>query len=104
MGRLRQQRAVQPTYVPSLSFSIKIKVTNPLYPYLAFFLILNVAVGGTNGWFPDNFGSKPWLDGSNTAMYDFAAAQDTWFSTWPTDDQVEDRGMTVDYVRMWQQC
>ena len=30
----------------------------------AFYLILDVAVGGTNGWFPDNAGNKPWLDGA----------------------------------------
>ncbi|KAG6856109.1 hypothetical protein H0H87_007361, partial [Tephrocybe sp. NHM501043] len=30
----------------------------------SFYLILNVAVGGTNGWFPDGAGDKPWLDGS----------------------------------------
>ena len=29
-----------------------------------FYLIMNVAVGGTNGWFPDGVGGKPWLDGS----------------------------------------
>jgi hypothetical protein len=33
-----------------------------------FYLILNVAVGGTNGWFPDGAGNKPWLDGS-LSMY-----------------------------------
>jgi hypothetical protein len=32
----------------------------------AFFLIMNVAVGGTNGWFPDNSGDKPWVDGSTS--------------------------------------
>jgi len=31
-----------------------------------FYLILNVAVGGTNGWFPDGAGNKPWLDGSTS--------------------------------------
>ena len=30
-----------------------------------FYLIMNVAVGGTNGWFPDGVGGKPWLDGSH---------------------------------------
>ena len=35
---------------------------------IAFYLILNVAVGGTNGYFPDNLGGKPWLDASPTAM------------------------------------
>jgi hypothetical protein len=34
----------------------------------AFYLIINVAVGGQNGYFPDNLGNKPWNDGSTTAM------------------------------------
>jgi len=67
-----------------------------------FFLIMNVAVGGTNGWFPDNTGDKPWVDGSATAMRDFALAQDKWYPTWP--ENVEDRAMVVDYVKMWQVC
>jgi hypothetical protein len=29
-----------------------------------FYLSLDVAVGGTNGFFPDNAGGKPWLDKS----------------------------------------
>ncbi|THH11526.1 hypothetical protein EW145_g573 [Phellinidium pouzarii] len=67
-----------------------------------FYLIMDVAVGGTNGWFPDNTGNKPWLDGSTTAMYDFARSQDTWYATWPTD--VRQRALAVDYVKMWQLC
>ena len=31
----------------------------------SFYLILDLAVGGTSGWFPDGVGGKPWLDGSN---------------------------------------
>jgi len=31
----------------------------------AFYLILDIAVGGTNGWFPDG-SEKPWLDGSRS--------------------------------------
>ena len=66
---------------------------------------MNVAVGGTNGWFPDGAGDKPWLDGSFSeylffflsqvlrikliifpaAMYDFAMAQDEWYASWPVD-------------------
>lgn len=34
----------------------------------AFYLILNVAVGGQNGYFPDNLGNKPWNDGADSAM------------------------------------
>ena len=93
-----------------------------------FYLIMNVAVGGTNGWFPDGVGDKPWLDGSLSecrhshsreieylesgsiademvdadAMTDFAQAQSEWYATWPQN--VEDRALVVDSVKMWQQC
>ncbi|KAI0782755.1 concanavalin A-like lectin/glucanase domain-containing protein [Abortiporus biennis] len=50
-----------------------------------FYLILDLAAGGTSGWFPDKVGDKPWFDGSATAMADFANAQGTWSSTWPSD-------------------
>ncbi|KAI0357220.1 concanavalin A-like lectin/glucanase [Trametes cingulata] len=67
-----------------------------------FYLIMNLAVGGTNGWFPDGVGDKPWLDGSLTAMRDFAKAQDQWYSTWPQN--VEDRALVIDSVKMWKLC
>ena len=34
------------------------------YSHLAFYLIIDLAAGGTSGWFPDNKGGKPWYDGS----------------------------------------
>ena len=37
---------------------------NDFFPLIAFYLILDVAVGGTNGWFPDGAGNKPWLNGA----------------------------------------
>lgn len=67
-----------------------------------FYLIMNVAVGGTNGWFPEAQGNKPWLNGSPNAMRDFALAEANWYSTWPNN--VEDRAMIVDYVKMWKHC
>ncbi|KAE9391681.1 hypothetical protein BT96DRAFT_301422 [Gymnopus androsaceus JB14] len=48
-----------------------------------FYLILNVAVGVTNG---DGQGDKPWIDAFNTAMRDFTNAQSTWSATWTEDD------------------
>ncbi|KAI5851551.1 concanavalin A-like lectin/glucanase domain-containing protein [Morchella snyderi] len=64
-----------------------------------FYLILNVAVGGTNGWFEDGKDLKPWVDGSPNAKKDFWDAREEWYSTW------EDNGdMIVDTVKMWQQC
>jgi hypothetical protein len=48
----------------------------------AFYLILSLAVGGTNGWFPDKVGNKPWLDGSTTAAREFIQSKDKWYPTW----------------------
>jgi hypothetical protein len=69
-----------------------------------FYLILNVAVGGTNGWFPDERGDKPWINNARTAMADFAKAQDKWYSTWPQGAEIDDRAMIIDSVKMWEQC
>jgi hypothetical protein len=49
-------------------------------------LILDLAVGGTSGWFPDKLGDKPWFDGSTSAMRDFASQQSAWSATWPDND------------------
>jgi Glycosyl hydrolases family 16 len=56
------------------------------YSFSAFYLILDLAVGGTSGWFPDNMGNKPWFDESASAMRDFASQQSSWSATWPQDD------------------
>ncbi|KAJ3758154.1 GH16 beta-1,3-glucan recognition protein [Lentinula raphanica] len=66
-----------------------------------FYLILDVGVGGTNGWFPDG-PEKPWLDGSLTAMRDFLEAQNEWYPTWPTNP--DDRAFVIDSVKMYEQC
>ncbi|KAG1883747.1 glycoside hydrolase family 16 protein [Suillus subluteus] len=67
-----------------------------------FYLVIDLAVGGTSGWFPDSVGGKPWFDGSTTAMHDFANAQDTWSATWPSS--ADDRAFRIDYVKMWKLC
>ncbi|CAM1501820.1 Fc.00g038040.m01.CDS01 [Cosmosporella sp. VM-42] len=63
-----------------------------------FYLILNVAVGGTNGWFEDSKSDKPWIDGSPSAKKDFWEAQDQWYPTW-TQPQME-----IKRVVIKQQC
>ena len=72
-----------------------------------------MAVGGTNGWFPDG-SEKPWLDGSTSQsllfltscrgvnaialsvflapMLDFWRAKNAWLPTWPAN---EGRSMIV---------
>ncbi|TKY86954.1 hypothetical protein EX895_003631 [Sporisorium graminicola] len=68
-----------------------------------FYLILNVAVGGTNGYFQDRQGdNKPWSNDAENPRAQFWASKDQWLPTWPRDPR--DRGMVVDYVKMWQKC
>lgn len=89
---------------------------------LEFYLIMNVAVGGTNGWFPDGQGNKPWLNQDTRkssinasayansclhgypldAMRSFAEAKEQWYPTWP--ENLDDRAMAIDYVKMWKHC
>lgn len=63
-----------------------------------FYLILNVAVGGTNGWFQDGMSGKPWVDKSATAPKDFWSARNQWFPTWKKPE------MVISKVKMWQQA
>ncbi|KAI8819675.1 putative glucan binding protein [Fimicolochytrium jonesii] len=66
-----------------------------------FYLILNVAVGGTASYFPDDAGdNKPWKNTAATAAKDFWDAKDQWYKTWEKDDVA----MKVDSVKMWKMC
>lgn len=65
-----------------------------------FYLILNVAIGGTNGFFPDQKGNKPWGDKSTTAQRDFWNATGIWYPTWGNGT---DRGLNVRSAKMWSQ-
>jgi hypothetical protein len=38
----------------------------------AFYLIIGMGVGGTDGWFPDNEGGKMWYDGSTSMSFSYA--------------------------------
>lgn len=63
-----------------------------------FYLILNVAVGGTNGWFKDGEAGKPWVDAAPNAKTTFWNARDQWYPTWQKNGE-----MKVKSVKMWQQ-
>ncbi|KAI1618662.1 concanavalin A-like lectin/glucanase domain-containing protein [Exophiala viscosa] len=65
-----------------------------------FYLILNVAVGGTNGWFTDGEDGKPWVDASPTAKRDFWTAKNSWYPTWQNKNG---NALQVKSVKMWQQ-
>jgi len=61
-----------------------------------FYLILNVAVGGTNGFFPDNCAGKPWKNNSPHAAQDWWQARNSWQSSWQGDKVA----MEIDYIEM----
>jgi len=65
-----------------------------------FYLIINLAVGGTNGFFKDPDRKKPWDNNAVNATAYFWQARDQWYPTWL-------RGgarMEIDNIKMWQQC
>ncbi|KAF9569993.1 hypothetical protein EC968_002352 [Mortierella alpina] len=65
-----------------------------------FYIIMNVAVGGASGYFPDNVGDKPWSDKSQHAVNEFYDRKDDWYPSWGPEDGL-DRAMAVDYIRVF---
>jgi len=75
-----------------------------------FYLIFNLAVGGTagvgpQGFFPDGLGGKPWVNTEKTSLTDFIAAKDDWLPTWSkngTGGQIgESAALKIDSVNVW---
>ncbi|KXN70499.1 glycoside hydrolase family 16 protein, partial [Conidiobolus coronatus NRRL 28638] len=69
-----------------------------------FYLIMNLAVGGNGGYFPDGIGNKPWKNfGSpGQASRDFWKAKDSnWGHTWKEDLS---RAFAIDYVKAYDLC
>ncbi|XP_063442128.1 beta-1,3-glucan-binding protein-like [Mytilus trossulus] len=66
-----------------------------------FYLQMNTAVGGTNGFFPDgvqNAGyNKPWSNNDPKASEKFWNARNLWMPTWHGDDSA----LKIDSVRIW---
>lgn len=63
-----------------------------------FYVIFNLAVGGTNGYFPDGMGGKPWSDESQNAANEFWSGQGQWMPTW----NGENAALQIDYIKIWQ--
>lgn len=60
-----------------------------------FFFVIDLACGGTGGYFPDNQGNKPWSNEDPHAINAFYKAKPQWYPTWT-------QPMAIDYVRVWQ--
>lgn len=61
-----------------------------------FYLIINLAVGGTNGYFPDGVAAKPWSDHSERASSEFYDNKGAWFPSWG-----EQSTFQIDSVNIW---
>jgi hypothetical protein len=56
-----------------------------------------VAVGGTNGYFPDGQGGKPWSDKDGHSVNAFYNNKAAWYSSW----KGEDAAMQIDSIKVW---
>lgn len=77
----------------------------PMAPFdQEFYMIINMAVGGTNGFFPDVLrnmnGNKPWRNDSPTAFRDFWNGRNDWLPTWNLGDD-DSSHLQVDYIRVY---
>jgi len=63
---------------------------------------MNLAVGGTNGFFPDGVSNagyaKPWKNTDSNGPEKFWKAKNLWYPTWKGDDAT----FQIDSVKMWQ--
>ena len=60
-----------------------------------FYLILNVAVGGTMGYFPDGQCGKTW-----TTVNDFWNQWGQWYPTWEYPE-TNNAAMKIDWIQVW---
>ena len=82
------------------------KTGNPSAPFdQDFYLILNVAVGGSNGWFKDGEDDKPWVNNSPNSRVTFWNGRESWSETWKDDGKSKKSvgEMKIKRVQMWQQ-
>ncbi|KAL9698642.1 hypothetical protein quinque_002083 [Culex quinquefasciatus] len=72
-----------------------------------FYIIMNLAIGGTGGYFPDapamnGEKPKPWINSSPKAIKEFWEAREDWLPTWKLDENnSKEASLQVDYVRVW---
>lgn len=62
-----------------------------------FYFTMNLAVGGTNGYFPDGIGGKPWSDTDPHSVNSFYNNRGAWLPTW----QGEGAAMKIDSIKVW---
>ena len=64
-----------------------------------FYLIFNLAVGGSNAYFPSFTGNRPWTDNASTSSLEFWNARSSqWGPTWTNTS------FQIDKVSVWELC
>ena len=69
-----------------------------------FYIQFNLAIGGSNGFFPDsgNEGGKPWSNGKAPQMVDFWNNRNMWLPTWNLNvNNAKDASLVIDHVRVY---
>jgi beta-glucanase (GH16 family) len=66
-----------------------------------YYIILNVAAGGTNDYWQEGKCGKPWSNTDPHSVNAFYNAKGAWFPTWNFPDS-HDAAMKVDYIKVWQ--
>jgi beta-glucanase (GH16 family) len=59
-----------------------------------YYIIINLAVGGTAGYFADGVAGKPWSDKSSSSVNQFYDAKAQWWPTWT-------KPFVIDSVKVW---
>lgn len=62
-----------------------------------FYIVINLAVGGTSDYFPDGVAGKPWSNNSQNSVNQFYDAKGQWYPTW----NGENAALKIDYVKVW---
>ena len=62
-----------------------------------FFIIMNLAVGGSSNYFPDGQGGKPWANADQHSPNTFLNSKGQWYPTW----KGEDAALQVDWIKVW---
>lgn len=79
---------------------------NFVFHCFQFHFVLNLAVGGTNYFFPDNGnrnGEKPWRNSApSTALTDFWNRRSQWLPSWKlNENNGESASLIIDSIKVW---
>lgn len=65
---------------------------------------MNLAIGGTNGYFPDNgnVNGKPWANAQANAHTAFWKGRDQWLNSWKLHENGgNEASLMIDSVKVW---